>query len=65
MVIFKYRQFQQCKSCGKIYPKGRPKICYKCGAELGGLICVKNYNWKYSVARKILFWWEVKPDENT
>lgn len=30
-----YKQVSRCKDCGKIYDKGIPYICSKCGAEIG------------------------------
>ena len=30
-----YKKVCRCKVCGKIYDKGIPYICSKCGAEIG------------------------------
>ena len=30
-----YKPVSRCKDCGKIYDKGIPYICSKCGAEIG------------------------------
>lgn len=30
-----YKLVSRCKDCGKIYDKGIPYICSKCGAEIG------------------------------
>ena len=30
-----YKKVCRCKDCGKIYDKGIPYICSKCGAEIG------------------------------
>ena len=30
-----YKKVCRCRDCGKIYDKGIPYICSKCGAEIG------------------------------
>lgn len=68
-----YKEVSQCIKCKKIYPKGIPYICKKCGARIGrnptdteisfnfnllGRV-VLTENAKKVIARKRFFNWEV------
>jgi len=64
----KWIEVFRCKFCGKIYKFiDIPCICEKCGERLGilfGSIFFRNYkNCEKAIARKILFWWQVKDIE--
>ena len=68
-----YKEVTQCIKCKKIYSKGIPYICKKCGAKIGRKptdieISFNHYllgrvilteNAKKVIARKRLFKWEV------
>ncbi len=66
-----YKTVSRCKDCGKIYEKGIPYICSKCGAEIGrptpmllqmmgsGEVTLTEKCEKV-IARKSLFGWKVR-----
>lgn len=70
-----YKKVCRCKVCGKIYDKGIPYICSKCGAEIGrptptilqmmgsGEVTLTEKCEKV-VAKKGLFGWRVREPQN-
>lgn len=66
-----YIKVCRCRDCGKIYEKGIPYICSKCGAEIGrptpmllqmmgsGEVTLTEKCEKV-IARKSLFGWKVR-----
>ena len=70
-----YKPVSRCKDCGKIYDKGIPYICSKCGAEIGkptptilqmmgcGEVTLTEKCEKV-VAKKGLFGWRVREPQN-
>ena len=66
-----YKKVCRCRDCGKIYDKGIPYICSKCGAEIGkptptilqmmgcGEVTLTEKSEKV-VAKKGLFGWKVR-----
>ena len=70
-----YRIVQRCKECKKIYPKGAPEICVKCGVRLGytslylkfftGRV-ILNYTDKCEkvAAKKTILGWKVREESN-
>lgn len=70
-----YKPVSRCKDCGKIYDKGIPYICSKCGAEIGkptptilqmmgcGEVTLTEKCEKV-VAKKGLFGWKVREPQN-
>ena len=70
-----YKKVCRCKVCGKIYDKGIPYICSKCGAEIGrptptilqmmgsGEVTLTGKCEK-GVAKKGLFGWRVREPQN-
>lgn len=71
-----YKPVSRCKDCGKIYDKGIPYICSKCGAEIGkptptilqmmgcGEVTLTEKCEKV-VAKKGLFGWKVREPQIT
>jgi len=63
----KWIEVFRCRHCGKIYKSDIPCICEKCGERLGslyGTIFFRNIrNCEKAIARKIVFWWQVKDIE--
>lgn len=71
-----YKEVSRCKECGKIYDRGVPKICMKCGTQLGstaalswllgnGLIVTDPNKVKKVIARRRLFRWQIRRPEQT
>ena len=75
MVADESRYNKRCRDCGKIYDKGIPYICSKCGAEIGrptptilqmmgsGEVTLTEKCEKV-VAKKGLFGWKVREPQN-
>lgn len=71
-----YKKVCRCRDCGKIYDKGIPYICSKCGAEIGkptptilqmmgcGEVTLTEKSEKI-VAKKGLFGWKVREPQET
>lgn len=70
-----YKKVCRCRDCGKIYDKGIPYICSKCGAEIGkptptilqmmgcGEVTLTEKSEKV-VAKKGLFGWKVREPQD-
>lgn len=75
ILVGDYKKVCRCKVCGKIYDKGIPYICSKCGAEIGrptptilqmmgsGEVTLTEKCEKV-VAKKGLFGWRVREPQN-
>lgn len=72
----KYRKVNRCKSCGKIYAKGIPYFCDRCGTEIGiptstlmqllgsGEVTLTEQCEKV-IAKRSLFGWKVRKADDT
>lgn len=75
ILVRDYKKVCRCRDCGKIYDKGIPYICSKCGAEIGrptptilqmmgsGEVTLTEKCEKV-VAKKGLFGWKVREPQN-
>lgn len=69
-----WKKVNRCRECGKIYEKGIPYICRKCGAEIGrptsllvqaiggGPVTLTGKSEKV-IAKRCLFGWRVRESE--
>lgn len=71
-----WKEVCRCRDCGRIYPNGIPYICKVCGARIGKATSILTQAFgggevtltdkcEKAVARKKLFGWEVRPNEET
>lgn len=73
-----WKEVKRCKECGKVYDKGIPEICVKCGARFGTASAfmalfgqrrvLRSSKCETVVAKRTLFGWKVREaveDETT
>lgn len=69
-----YKEVCRCKECGKIYEKGIPYLCTKCGTRigaptlfliqaLGGDQVTLTDKCEKIIAKKTLFGWKIRKSE--